>query len=82
MDNNPFCFLVFWLFVVGAIALKIRSGLAKAREEAHLKERNPEVWLRLKELEDDKGHQRHENRKMGVQAGTTILGFLLRMFQG
>jgi len=80
MDSTPFCFLVFWLMVVGAVVLLVRSRMAKGRKEAALKEAKPELWLRLKEMEHDQRRLQHENRKMGVQTGAAIVGFLLRRF--
>ena len=69
--------LMFWGSIIACLwALMTR----RARQDAELRRTNPELWLRMKELESAEKQRQHERTQAGVKAGTSIATWLLKIF--
>ena len=50
MNSDPGCTFVFWLILI----VGVLCALTKYWRDAKLRRENPEAWVRLKEIENDK----------------------------
>jgi hypothetical protein len=59
--------------MVGFLVIGVVVWLCKAYDDSTMKKENPEMWLRLKELEHEKQARKHESIKAGVGLGANIV---------
>lgn len=76
MNSDPGCAFVFWLILI----VGVLCALTKYWRDAKLRRENPEAWVRLKEIENDKLRRRHEKKIMRTKIGWSIAGWLFKNY--
>ena len=76
------CFFFFMVLAVPAIVKGLKES-AKNKELEDLKQKNPEVWVQLKQMEHEERlieHEKHQMRHDSMKTGVGIGAYLLRIF--
>jgi hypothetical protein len=58
--------------------IKAMKKASKDRENAELKQRDPEKWMRLQEMEHERQMMQHQKRMMTHDGMKTGIGLILR----
>jgi len=74
MNSDPGCALVFWLIVI----VVVLCALTKHWRDAKLRKENPQAWVRLKEIENDRQRRLHEKKTMRTKIGWSIASLIFR----
>jgi hypothetical protein len=69
---------VITVFCLILAVAAVYRAVHKAREEKDLRERSPEAYIRLKEIENDEKRRKHEKTLAGMKVGWSIVGWLFK----